>query len=190
MRFFDWLFGRTRLTRPKSEPLFQLITAQVDLETALGWLSAGAAALCLKPMHTVEFMETKKELQSLLQLVLAESGTELRVEHDDYGYLWLIFKDEDFEDLVGVTHIATQELQEKGYGEQMLAAVFRFSGPGISAPHYLIYSYKRGAFYPFIPLPGKKRDHPRELRASSLLPKYLPLEADQSRWYPLWDCPT
>ena len=32
---------------------------------------------------------------------------------DAYGYLWLTFTDEDFEDLVGVIHIAGQELGEK-----------------------------------------------------------------------------
>ena len=50
----------------------------------------------------------------------------------------------------------------------MLAAVFRFSGPEVQAPHYLIYSYKRGAFYPFI-LARQKRAHAQELRAGSLL---------------------
>jgi hypothetical protein len=189
MRFFDWLFGRTRLARPQTEPLFRLITAQVDLQATLGWVCADRAALCLKPMATVQFKETEKELHDLLRLVVEESSTRLHVELDAYGYLWLIFTDEDFEDLVGVIHIAGQELGEKGYGEQMLAAVFRFSGPEVQAPHYLIYSYKRGAFYPFVPLPGKKRAHAQELRAGSLLSEFLPYEADYSRWYPLWDCP-
>lgn len=189
MRCFDWLFGRTRLARPQTEPLFRLITAQTDLQATLGWVGAGRAALCLKPVATVEFKETEKELHDLLRLVVEESDTRLNVEMDAYGYLWLIFGDEDFEDLVGVIHIAGQELCEKGYSEQILAAVFRFSGPEVQAPHYLIYSYKRGAFYPFIPLPNKRRAQAQELRAGALLAGLLPYESDYTRWYPLWDCP-
>jgi hypothetical protein len=189
MRFFDALFGRTRLRRPKTEGLFDLVTAQVDLEVNLGWLPADTAALCLKPVTTVEFGVAQKELEELVRLAASDSGTAVRVEVDQFRYRWLIFTDPDFEDLVGVIHIAGNELLDKGYGEQLLAAVFRFRPEGTADPYYLIYGYKRGAFYPFIPLSGKRRDNPAELRAGALLERMLPTEKDQSRWYPLWDCP-
>lgn len=189
MRFLDSLFGRTRLPRPKAEQLFQLITVELDLQTRLGWVPAGEAALCLKPLTTLEYEATEKELLDLIRLVAKESDTKAEMQIDELRYRWFIFSDEDFEDLVGVIHIAGQELQEKGYGEQMLAALFRFERSGKDAPHYLIYSYKRGAFYPFIPLPGKKRANADELRAGSLLEGLLPCESDYSRWYPLWDAP-
>jgi hypothetical protein len=189
MRFLDALFGRTRLPRPKTEGLFTLVTAQLDLESNLGWRPAGKAALCLKPITTTEFEAVQAELEDLVKLAAHDSDTQVSIELDQYRYRWLIFADSDFEDLVGVIHIAGRELQDRGYGEQLLAAIFRFARGDELAPHYLVYSYKRGAFYPFIPLPGQKRDTAAEMRAGALLGDQLPAERDQARWYPLWDCP-
>lgn len=189
MRFLDALFGRTRLPKPKTEGVFTLITAEVGIKEALGWAPAGKAALCLKPLGTRDFALAGKELEELVKLVASESGTETRVKSDEFGYQWLLFSDPDFEDLVGVVHIAGKELQEKGYAGQLLAAVFRFALETGTYPCYLVYSYKRGAFYPFIPRERQKRDHPAELSAAGLLERHLPMEKDHSRWYPLWDLP-
>jgi hypothetical protein len=189
MRFLDAILGRTRLPQPKMEALFGLITAQVDLEADLGWLPAGKAALCLKPVTTVDFSTAEAELEELVRFTAKDSDTQLQVQVDQYHYRWLIFSDNDFEDLVGVIHIAGKELQDKGYGEQLLAAIFRFNQREATTPGYLVYSYKRGAFYPFMPLPGQKRDNGAELHVGGLLGKHLPSESDHTRWYPLWDCP-
>ena len=188
MRLFDALFGRTRLPKPKTEGVFSLITAEVGIKDALGWEPAGRAALCLKPLGTRDFALAGKELEELIRLIGGESGTEIKAKSDDLGYEWLIFSDTDFEDLVGVVHVAGKELHEKGYGGQLLAAVFRFRSDKDLSP-YLIYSYKRGAFYPFIPQAGHRRDHAKELSAAGLLERELPIEKDHSRWYPLWDLP-
>ena len=45
MRWLDALFGRTRLPKPKTDALFTLITAQVDIEADLGWKSADQTAV-------------------------------------------------------------------------------------------------------------------------------------------------
>ncbi len=189
MGWLDALLGRTRLPRPKTEELFTLVTAQVDIEADLGWVAAGRAALCLKPVTTAEFAEVEADLAGLVRLVATDSDTKVDVQVDEFRYRWLLFSDRDFADLVGVIHIAAQELQAKGYGEQLLAAVYPFAEKGAGAVAYVVYSYKRGAFYPFIPLADRKRDNGAELRAASLLERRIPVEKDYTRWYPLWDCP-
>ena len=97
-------------------------------------------------------------------------------------------RDPDFEDLVTTSHLVSSELQERGFGEQLLAALFRFDGE--NRPVYLIYGYKRAAFWPFVPT-GKdqERDNAEELRLKSELEKELPIEQDISRWFALFDAP-
>lgn len=70
------------------------------------------------------------------------------------------------------------------------------SGPADSAPGdpnraYLIYNYKRGNFYPFVPRSetAKTREYESELRAAATLEPELPTEKDQTRWFALWNCP-
>ncbi len=55
---------------------------------------------------------------------------------------------------------------------------------------YWIYNYKRGAFYPFVPAGGQEqRDSEREFQLKAQLGAELPVEADVSRWFPLWGIP-
>jgi hypothetical protein len=55
----------------------------------------------------------------------------------------------------------------------------------------LVYLYKRGTFYPFAPVDTQKerRDTELELRIRTMLGVDLPVEADVSRWFPMWDLP-
>ena len=88
---------------------------------------------------------------------------------DEYGYRWLIFRDPDFEDLVVALNTISTQLQESGYGDRLLAAVFPFEDKGQTV--YFIYNFKRGGYYPFIPAPGDQaRDSERELRLARSAP--------------------
>src|SRR6266511_2668133 len=51
----DVLFGRKKLSEPKSDQLFALTTAAVTLETELGLKPAGAAAVTFKPLSAAAF---------------------------------------------------------------------------------------------------------------------------------------
>ena len=55
----------------------------------------------------------------------------------------------------------------------------------------LIYLFKRGTFYPFAPVDAEKerRDTELELRIRTMVGADLPVEADLTRWFPLWDMP-
>jgi hypothetical protein len=52
-----------------------------------------------------------------------------------------------------------------------------------------VYLYKRGTFYPFAPQPGERRDNALELQIRGVLADDLKVEADLSRWFPVWGAP-
>jgi hypothetical protein len=64
-------------------------------------------------------------------------------------------------------------------------------GPGTVRPSsgYLVYLFKRGTFYPFIPDGHGHRDIEQELKLKSLVSGDLAVETDLDRWFPLWDLP-
>jgi hypothetical protein len=107
---------------------------------------------------------------------------------DEFGFEWLIVRDNDFEELVAGVHLVASELVAHGFGEQLLAAAFKFKGG--EHPVYFIYGFKRGAYWPFVPKgDGKERDNAEELELKAKLEKELPIEQDLSRWLALFDAP-
>ena len=184
----DVLLGRKQLKEAAGERLFALSTAAVTLDTELGLKSAGAAGIVFKPQSSGEFVRAESEMQQLLDGVAAESGTKLDRRDDEYGYTWIVLRDPELEDLVTGVHAISSELEAKGFGPQLLAAVFRFEGDG--KPVYLMYGYKRGAFWPFIPKgDGQERDNARELELKAKLEGELPIEQDLSRWFATYGAP-
>jgi len=65
------------------------------------------------------------------------------------------------------------------------------AGPGrvIPSSAYVVYLFKRGTFYPFVPDGHEHRDLEQELKLKSLLAGDLAVESDLDRWFPLWDLP-
>jgi AMMECR1 domain-containing protein len=109
-------------------------------------------------------------------------------KEDEFGYEWIVVEDPDFEDLIATVHLVGSELKERGFGPQLLAAVFRFEGG--KHPVYFVYGYKRGAFWPFVPTgEDKGRDNAAELELKAKLEQELPIEQDLTRWLALFDAP-
>jgi hypothetical protein len=182
------LGGRRKLKGPAPDRLFAITTAQVTLETGLGIKSRGVAGIVFQPLATADFQSIVRDTDELLRGTAEETGTKVESADDEFGYRWLILRDADFEDLVVSLNTVSTELQSGGYGDRLLACVFAFEEE--SRPIYLIYNFKRGAFYPFVPRGGEKaRDSERELRLKAQLGTELPLEQDMSRWFPLWEIP-
>jgi hypothetical protein len=195
MTWLDAILGRPKLPRANLERFFTLATARVTLETGLNLAPTGRAGICFKPVISSGYRSAEESLSGLINLACVEFRSKCEFTGDRYGYIWCIFEDPQFEDLVSLAHLAGKTLEEEGFSEQLLSAVFGFKErnrvnvrPEKTA--YLIYNYKRGAFYPFVPGGnGDKRDNPLEIRISSLMEKELPVEKDLSQWYPVWDCP-
>jgi hypothetical protein len=188
MGFLDVVLGRKRLKEAADERLFALSTAQVTLQTELGLTTAGAAAVVFKPMSAGEFMRAEEDMTSLLDTVAHSSGSTVEQKTDDMGFTWLIVRDPDIEDLVTTAHLIGSELKARGFGPQLLAAVFSFQGG--KDPVYWIYGYKRGAWWPFVPTGGgKERNNAEELALKAKLEHELPIEPDLTRWLALFDAP-
>ncbi|MBI4493517.1 MAG: hypothetical protein HY690_12075 [Chloroflexi bacterium] len=189
MSWLDALFGRARVPKSRLEQLFALTTAQVTLETSFGLRPSGRAGLVFRAVESSFFETAEQELAELLQLARQETGTTVSRQRDRYGYEWLVLEDEQLEDLVATAHQVGQTLQDHGFGDRLLAAVFGFKDAD-GLPAYWIYNYKRASFYPFAPLAGEqRRNNPLELRLAAVMRRELPLEPDQARWYPLWGAP-
>jgi hypothetical protein len=188
--FLDALLGGRgkRVKGAAPDRLFAMTTAQVTLDTALGLKHKGSAGIVFQPLETADFDGIVSETEELLRAEGEDTGTSLESSADEYGYRWLIFRDPDFEDLVVALNTISTQLQESGYGDRLLAAVFPFEDKG--KPIYFIYNFKRGAYYPFIPAPGDKaRDSEAELRLKAQVGAELPFEEDITRWFPLWEIP-
>lgn len=183
----DVLFGRKRLKEAAPDRLFALSTARVTLQVELGLRSAGAAAVCFKPLSAGEFVRAENELQALLDVAARDSASKVSREDDRFGYEWVVVRDDELEDLVTTVHLVSSELIARGFGEQLLASIFRFDGE--AHPVYWIYAYKRGAFYPFVPTGEQERDNARELELKAKLEGELPIEEDISRWFGLYGSP-
>jgi len=183
----DALFGRKKLAEPKDDRLFALTTAAVTLDVELGLKPSGAGAIAFKPQSSGEFRSAFDDVDQLVEAVASQSGSTIERKSDDYGFDWLIVHDDQLEDLVTTVHTVAAELTAQGFGSQLLAAAFRFSGG--EHPVYWIYGFKRGAFWPFVPIGDQKRDNATELELKAKLENELPIEPDLTRWLALFDAP-
>jgi hypothetical protein len=185
------LFGRKKLKDSSGERLFAISTARITLETELDLRPTGAAGVCFKPLSAGEFVRAENELQELLDVVANESGSKVERRGDELGFEWLIIRDQDFEDLVNSVHLVASELESRGFGPQLLAALFPFESKGFDPKRVSwIYGFKRGKFWPFVPKgEDKERDNAEELELKAKLEKELPIESDLSRWFGIFDAP-
>lgn len=187
-RFLDSLLGRSKPIKPRRDNLFALSNAYVTLTSALGMMPGERAGVCFRPPEAAAFARLKPDISRLLAISAKETESQAEMRTDSYGFLWAVLVDPEFEDLLATTHVVTQMLEDEGFGESLLAAMFKFTVD--QRPVYLVYNYKRGTFYPFVPLPGEqRRDNAYELRLRAALDKDLPMEPDLERWYPLWGAP-
>jgi hypothetical protein len=187
----DVLSGRSKLKDPAPERLFAISTARITLETELQLKPTGSAGVCFKSMSAGEFVRAENELQQLLDAVATESGSKVERKTDEFGFEWLIVRDPDFEDLVATVHLVASELDARGFGGQLFAAVFPFEGGGFDEKRvYWIYGFKPGKFWPFVPTgQERERDNAEELELKAKLEKELPIEDDLSKWFGVFDAP-
>ena len=184
----NMLFGRKKLSPAKLDKLFALPSAAITMEADLGLRSDGVAAVVFKPLSAGDFMRAEQEIDELLGVAARDSGSEVRRREDKFGFQWLVVRDKDLEDLVTSVHLVSSELESRGFGEQVLVALFRFKGK--DRPVYLVYGYKTGTFWPFVPTGEKQeRDNARELELKAKLEKELPVEPDLTKWFALFDAP-
>ena len=166
------------------EDLFGMSTAHLTMEADLGYDPGETAALCFASVDSTDFAEAVEEVEAILEAGEVETGTRAWFVDDSHGYDWVVLEDPDFEDLITSVHFAADTLVERGYGSRLLAALFAFERSGKNV--YWVYSFRRGAYYPFAPRPGHERDSSAEFKLDSVLNGELEIESDEEYWYPLW----
>jgi len=171
------------------EDLFGMSTAYVTMEADLGYEPTGEAALCFADVDSTDFKDAVEEVREIL--TIGESGTLAGFHQDSHGYQWIVLEATDFEDLVTGVHFASDTLIERRFGSRLQAALFAFkptprASGDFGAYVYWVYSFRRGAFYPFAPKDGRERAQAAEHKLSGVLDGELDLEDDQQYWYPLW----
>ncbi|MDA8149099.1 MAG: hypothetical protein M0Z93_10040 [Actinomycetota bacterium] len=207
MGLLDTLLGRTKPVQANLDTLFALPSAAITLQSAAGLTISGHAGICYKPPTGQAFEEMQAEVVKLLQMDDGDGdGGAIRSAEDAYGYHWVVVENPDVEALVTRVHLVNSSLSDAGYGPQLLCSVFGLAtapagsgrddgieapGPGsvVRSTGYLVYLFKRGSFYPFVPDGREHRSMEEELKLRSLLAGDLTIEADLDRWFPLWDLP-
>jgi hypothetical protein len=185
----DIISGRHALKQPATDRLFALSTAYVTLQAEHEISPAGVAGIVFQPLATSDFEAIVKDMEEVVQATGGELGATVESKDDSYGYRWMIVRDQSLEDLVVAINGVSTALTGGGYGERLLCAVFAFQGPR-DPKIYLIYNFKRGNWYPFVPGSGpESRATERELQIKAQIGVELPIEPELERWFPLWGIP-
>ena len=196
MGLLDVLTGKRKLAAPAPDRLFAISTAYVTLETTLEITTRGTAAIVFQSLATADFRSIVQDMEEVVRATAGDSGATVETSEDSFGFSWLIVRGAEFDDLVVSINAVSTALEAGGYGDRILCAVFAFTDSS-RKPIYLIYNYKRGSFYPFVPAGGAgsagaaggQRDNERELVLKAQIGPEMPIEPELARWFPLWGIP-
>lgn len=184
MGLFDALMGRSKPPRPNLDNLFAIPSAAITLQVSLDAHPLGAGSVAFRAPEGYAFEQVVSDVKALLT---ATSDPDLEVTGDSYGYTWITVRAADVADVVNALHAVNVSIQDAGFGPQLLCSLVAFHRG--DQRFALVYLYKRGTFYPFAPLGEPRRDTVLELQLRDLLADDLLLEADTSRWFPVWGAP-
>jgi hypothetical protein len=169
-----------------SDLIFSLSTSYITLDTKMGLVTTGRCALLMKTNSGQYFREMEQEVKRFLDATEREESSAVDLHYDtitDYqGYLWIILYGKKIEDLlVGLTAVGDLVI-ERGFSNQILAAVFQF---------YNERDNNWNKFYPFVPVrhEGKIRNSTEEMRIMETMADEMPFEKDKDLWRPLWNLP-
>ncbi|HET8684349.1 MAG TPA: hypothetical protein VFM54_21110 [Micromonosporaceae bacterium] len=189
MGLLDALLGRSKPVRPNLDALFAVPAAAVGLQAALGLVPTGAGAVCFSSAEGQAAGQARADALALLE---GDALAQNEVRTDEYGYTWIVRRraDGDLAALVTDLHAVNATLTDAGFGPSLLCTVVSFAGTGPPPRHLtLVYLFKRGTFYPFVPTGPGARDTVLEMQVRAQLTGELPVEADLSRWFPIWGSP-
>lgn len=183
MKWLDALLGRSQPAKPDLDALFALPSAAVTLQAATGMEPTGLGSVCFRAAEGGAFATLEADVKALL-------GQRVEESRDSYGYTWLLVRREpsSLSDLVTELHAVNSSLEGAGFGPSLLCSLVSFADPR-GRRLAVVYLYKRGTFYPFAPLEGRRRDNALELQGRAALTGELKIEEDLGRWFPVWGAP-
>lgn len=193
-RVSRWANDETRVN--DSDLIFSLSSSHITLDRKVGLVTTGRCLLVIKTNGGQYFREMEQEVKRFLNALETEDSSAVNLHHDtitDYhGYLWIVLYGKRIEDLlVGLTAVGDL-VMERGFSDQILAAVFQFYNErDNNQSSFLVYDYKRNQFYPFVPVSHKRkiRNTTEEMRIMETMADEMPFEKDKDLWYPLWNLP-
>lgn len=184
-KFWESVLGRRKPPGNNLDALFALPSAGITLQTAAGFTPTGAGAVCYREAEGAAFATTQADLVAMLD---NDDDPDLERSTDQFGFTWLVARQDDLAALVTDLHAVNTGLEAQGFGPSLLCSVVAFEDPAGRALA-VVYLYKQGTFYPFVPLDGQRRDNLLEMQVRDLLRNELPVEPELSRWMALWDAP-
>lgn len=187
MGFWDALRGQRRSTPANLDNLFAVPGAAVTLQTALGVQPTGVGSVCFRTAEGGASVATEADAVALIEY---DGGPKVERSVDSYGFTWLVLRSapDDVSGLVTDLHGVNTALESQGFASGLLCSMVGFGDP---AGHRLglVYLYKQGTFYPFVPTGPQSRDALFERQVRDLLVDDLRVEPDITRWMPLWGAP-
>ena len=173
-----------------SGSLFSLSSAQITLETKLNLKSTGKAAIGLKNVSGRMFAEMVEEIRVFLDVSKTDSDISYRVINDAYDYLWIVIQSGKVEDIISSISAVGQTVHDRGFSNQLFVAIFQFrnyNNNNNKNDHYLVYNFASNKFYPFVPVSKNERDNEIEREIFETIVNEMPIERDDSLWYPIWN---
>ncbi|MFL6481172.1 MAG: PspA-associated protein PspAB [Nitrososphaera sp.] len=179
-----------------SDLIFSLSSSHVTLDMKMGLVTTGRCALVTKANSGQYFRETEQEVKRFLDSIEREGSSTVELHHDTItdrqDYLWIVLYGKKIEDLlVGLTAIGDL-FTERGFSNQILAAVFQFYNENDNdQSSFIVYDYKLNKFYPFVPVSHKRkiRNNAEEMKIMEIIAEEIPFEKDKDLWRPLWNLP-
>ena len=188
MGLLSVLFGRNKLKKPNREKFFAVVTAGSALRGRAAIRLSELAGIVFSPVESSFFDNLDSEIRSLLQVSGRSTGTRYEIKDDSFGTRWVVLDDRDFEDLVSTIHLIGETVHDHGFGDRLLAAVFKCEYDRMDA--YWIYSYKRGVYHPMVLSGDGRRENAAEMRLGAVMEEEgIPVERNLESWYSLSGIP-
>ena len=182
----DAVLGRRKPARPNLDALFALPSAAITLQVEMDIMPTGRGSVGFRAPEGRAFADVATEVQALLD---ADGGPNVELVADEHGFDWMVVSTDppDVPALVTDLHAVNSSLVNAGFGPQLLCSIVGFTDPA-GRPLAMVYLYKRGTFYPFVPQ-GEQRDNVLELQMRDRLTGELPIEERMENWFAVWGAP-
>jgi hypothetical protein len=186
MGFLDAILGRSAPPPADLDVLFAVPQAALSLQVG-GFAATGLGAVCFRD---AEGQVDDKVIDDARAVIGTDASVKVDMVDDGHGYRWLTVTRPagDVSGLVTDLHAANSALVDAGFGGGLLCSTVLFTTPA-TGPCALVYLFKQGTFYPFVPLAGQRRDNALELQVRGLVDEDVPIESRLDRWLALWGAP-
>lgn len=186
MGLLDAILGRSAPPPADLDVLFSVPQAALSLQVA-GFTATGLGSVCFRD---AEGQVDDSVVDDAQKVITTDAGAKVEVTDDGHGYRWLTVTRAagDVTGLATDLHAANSSLVDAGFGGGLLCSTIGFSTPD-GGPCALVYLFKQGTFYPFVPLAGQRRDNALELQVRGLIDEDVQVEPKLDRWLALWGAP-